>query len=755
MVLLPGIRGISAVPLPDISWYPQARLDTNTGIAIIGILRAARPQQIMNQEEQTVQELFSPRGVVIIGASNKPGKLGYAVAENMLESGYSGEIHYVNPKGGELFGQPIYRDAGEVPEPADLAVILIPAPYVPSALEDCGKRGIPYAIIGSGGFSESGEEGRALENRALEIARRYGIRVIGPNCVGYIDTHIPINTSFLPVDNPLPGEIAFISQSGAICDIIIDLTRGEGYGLSRLLSIGNQMDLKEADLLAPTAADPHTKVIAMYLEGVHDGQQFIREASRVTPEKPVVVMKVGRSESARAAVASHTGALAGSDSAYRAAFRRAGIQRAVRSEELFDWARVLAWAPPAAGKRMAVLTNAGGCGAITTDALVDHGLELAELSDETRQKLQRRLPEAASTSNPVDMLAQAGPEEFSGCLEDLLEDDGVDGVLAILPAPPVSTPEEIASSLLKVIRDADKPVLQIFMGEELILRAVEVFREAQVPYFRFPEQAASAMSALYQRSRLLRRPAPEWVEVSSAGREDAQRVLDSAVAGVDGFLDPGTVSLLTKAYGIPQPPETIVRSEQEALDEAAKMGFPVVLKVVSADIPHKSDVGGIALDIRDEDDVLRAYRQVTTQPLEKVPGAHVEGVLLQKMLPEGQEVIVGAVRDPQFGPLLMFGAGGVEVEALGDVAFGLTPVERSEVLAMMDDTWAGRKLKGYRGYPACDREAVIDVLARIGKMMEDLPALAELEINPLRVFPGEGGVVAPDLRARIVRQSAP
>lgn len=701
-----------------------------------------------------MQALFTPKGVVVIGASSTPGKLGYSVAQNMLESGYQGKVHYVNPKGGELFGQQIHTSVMDVPDPADLAVILIPAHYVPASLEECGKRGIPFVIIGSGGFSESGPEGEELEGQALAIAREYGIRVIGPNCVGYIDTHLPINTSFLPVESPNPGNIAFISQSGAICDIIIDLTRGQGYGLSRLLSIGNQMDIKEAELLAPTAADPHTRVIAVYLEGVHDGAHFIREASAVSAEKPVVVMKVGRSESGRAAVASHTGALAGSDNAYEAAFRRAGVLRAMRSEELFDWSRVLAWAPLPRGRRMAILTNAGGCGAITTDTLVDHGLELAQFSADTRKSIQSRLPDAANTSNPVDMLAQAGPGEFSLNLKDLLADDGVDGVMVLLPPPPVSSPEEIAKALIPVIREAKKPVLATFMGEELIIDAVRVFMSEQIPCFRYPEQAASAMAALYTRSQYLQRPAPEWVKLTDVDKKKAREMLEQAVIGGDCFLDPGSVSKIAEAYGIPLPPEKVVRSEKEAVEEAEKMGFPVVLKVVSADIPHKSDVGGIALNIQDEAGVKEAYNRVTTLPLEKVPEAKIEGALLQKMLPEGQEVIVGAVRDPQFGPLLMFGSGGVEVEALGDVAFGLTPVDRLEVLDMLDQTWAGRRLKGYRGFPACDREAVVDVLARIGKLMEDFPEISELEINPLRVFPGEDGAVAPDLRARVTRSGS-
>jgi len=436
--------------------------------------------------------LLSPRGVAVIGASQNPNKLGYGVARNLVVSGYPGAIHFVNPGGGYLFDRPLHPDVGSVPDPVDLAVIMIPAQSVPEVLEACGKRGIGFAIVGSGGFSETGEEGIRLEQQCMEIAQSYGIRVLGPNCIGYLDTHLPIDTSFLPLPGPIKGDIAFLSHSGAICEAVIDWARGQGFGLSRLLSLG-----------APTAADPNTRVIAMYLEGVGDGEKFIEQARKVTLDVPVVAIKVGRSEGGRAAVVSHTGALAGRDVAFDAAFRKAGVIRARHSEEMFDWARALAWCQPPSGPNMAVLTNAGGPGVIAADALDDNGLRLAKLADHTRDELSAFLPQAASLKNPVDMLAGAGPREYADSLRLLLADDGVDGIIVILPPPPVTTAAEVAGAIIPVIQTATKPVLIALMGEELIAHAARLFRGARIPDYRFPCIACAlrTLNPAYQTNR--------------------------------------------------------------------------------------------------------------------------------------------------------------------------------------------------------------------------------------------------------------
>lgn len=696
-----------------------------------------------------LEALFSPSGVVVVGASQNPAKLGFGVARNLVVSGYRGAVHFVNPHGGRLFDRPIHPDIKSVPDPVDLAMILIPGEAVPKALDDCGRRGIRAAIIGSGGFREVGEEGRALEERCLEIAHKYEMRVLGPNCIGLLDTHLPIDTTFLPLPGPIPGDIAFLSHSGAICEAVIDWARGQGFGLSRLVSLGNQMDLTEGDLLGPTAADPHTRVVAMYLEGVGDGQKFVEQARRVTRSKPVVAIKVGRSESGREAVASHTGALAGRDVAFGAAFRKAGIIRAESSEEMFDWARALAWCPLPRGRRMAVLTNAGGPGAIAADALEANGLQMAELNPDTRAALREILPAAASVRNPVDTLASAGPAEFAGCLSALLADDGVDGVMIILPPPPMTTASAVAGALVPMIQSSHKPVVLALMGEDLIVQAARLLRQAHIPDYRFPERAASALRVLAVRAEQLAAPASPHRRPRRIRRQAAEEILGSAERGKQGFLGASAAAEILAAYGLRAPSSYLARTPEDAAAAARRIGFPVVLKAVSPDLPHKSDAGGVLLDLASGEAVTEGFRRVRQAVRSSVSQARLQGVLVQKMLPLAQEVIIGAVRDPQFGPLLMFGSGGVEVEGLNDVAFAIGPLERGEAEALIDSTWAGRRLGGYRNLAPADREAVIDAVVRVAQLAVDFPQISELEINPLRVFAEGQGALALDVRIRV------
>jgi acetyl coenzyme A synthetase (ADP forming)-like protein len=699
--------------------------------------------------------LLAPRGVVVIGASHDPVKLGYGVARNLVVSGYPGAIHLVNPRGGSLFDMPLYPELASVPDPVDLAVIMIPAASVPAALEDCGRRGIRYAIVGAGGFRETGEQGAKLEARCLDLAHAYGLRVLGPNCIGYLDTHLPIDTSFLPLPGPIQGEIAFLSHSGAICEAVIDWARGQGFGLSRLVSLGNQMDLNEGDLLPATAADPNTHVVAMYLEGIGDGPSFIESARQVTRDKPVVAIKVGRSDAGRAAVASHTGALAGEDQAFDAAFRKAGVIRARHSEEMFDWARALAWCPLPTGPCMAVLTNAGGPGAIAADALEENGLRLARLADATRETLAGFLPEAASLRNPIDMLAGAGPREYADALRLLLDDGNVDGIIVILPPPPVTTAAEVAGAIIPVIRSAAKPVVVALMGEELIAHAAQLFRMARVPDYRFPERAASALRVLHLRSQQISRIEEPYEPASDVDPERAESILQSARRGVGGFLDADNSLALIDSYGLTVSRQRAVESIYQALAEAEDLGYPVVLKINSADIPHKSDLGGVALDLRSPADLKAAFARLSERANTALPKLDEAGFILQPQARPARDVIVGFARDDQFGPLLMFGSGGVEVEALGDVAFALAPLTRGEAKQMMEATIAGLRLRGMRGQPPADTEAVIDALCRLGQLALDFPNLQEVEINPLRVFEGKGGALALDVRARIAVPAEP
>lgn len=691
-----------------------------------------------------LEQLFSPRGVAVIGASRNPAKLGYGVARNLVMSGYTGELHFVNPKPGQLFDRPVYTDVADVPDPVDLAVVIIPAPAVPAAIEACGRRGIKVIIVGSGGFRETGAEGAALEARCLEIAGRYGLRILGPNCIGYLDTHLPIDTTFLPLPGPIPGDIAFLSHSGAICEAVIDWARGQGFGLSRLVSLGNQMDLTESDLLPSVAEDANTRVVVMYLEGVEHGRMFIEQALAVTRAKPVVAIKVGRSALGRAAVASHTGAMAGEDAAYAAAFRKAGVIRSSTSEETFDWARALAWCPLPKGRRMAVLTNAGGPGAIAVDALEAGGLDQASFSKATISRLAGQLPAAASLHNPVDMLASAGPLEYAECLSALLEDEGVDGVMVILPPPPMSTAAEVAGAIIPVIRSTTKPVVVALMGEELIAHAARLFRQAHIPDYRFPERAASALKVLADRAEQLAAPQESPWEPVGIEAGLARRLISECEVSASGFTGGAVAAQVLAAYGIHCALQTRVTTAEEAIAAAHNLGYPVALKVESPEVTHKSDVGGVLLNLSEDDAVAEAFASVAQS-------GGAAGAIVQRMAGPGQEVILGMVRDAQFGPLVMFGSGGVEVEGLQDVGFGLAPLGRGEALALIESTWAGRRLAGYRSIPPSDREAVLDAVVRLGQLGMDQPEVMEIEINPLRVGREGQGAVVLDARMRLDR----
>ncbi|HIE56964.1 MAG TPA: CoA-binding protein, partial [Anaerolineales bacterium] len=658
--------------------------------------------------DPSLAPFFNPKGVVIIGASGDPTKLGYGLSRNLVQSNYPGAVHFVNPKGGTLLGCPIHPSVAEVPDPVDLAAVLIPARFVPDALHACGKRGIRAAIVGSGGFREVGPEGAALEAEIVAIAREYGIRLLGPNCIGLLDTHLPIDTTFLPPPGPTPGDVAFISHSGAICAAVIDWARGQGYGISRLVSLGNQADVSETDVLEPVAEDPFTHVLGLYLEGVKDGPRFVENARRVALKKPIIALKVGRFEAGRQAVASHTGALAGQEEAYNAAFRRAGVLRAQTSEGMFDRARALAWCPLPKGRRVAVLTNAGGPGVTAADALEGFGLELAQINETTRSALAEVLPPAASLRNPIDMLASASPKQFAESLRILLTDPGVDSAMVIYPSPPMFTSGAVAKAIIPIIQNSDKPVVAAVMGERLIQEAVEHLRAAHIPEYRFPERAAAALAALVQRSEALRYAQAEPILLDDADKSAVEKILETCPQ--EGFLPAEAGEQILAAYGIPTAPMVLARSRDDVLVCTRQTGFPVAMKVASPDIPHKSDVGGVALNLQDEAEALAGWDTIMQRVLAAHPKARVEGVHIQRMIPQGQEVITGTVQDVQFGPLVMFGSGGVEVEGLKDVAFALAPLTSLDADYLLKNTWAGQKLAGFRNLPPADRTAVLDAL---------------------------------------------
>jgi acetyltransferase len=686
---------------------------------------------------------FKPRGVVVIGASTSPEKLGYGVARNIVQSGYQGAIHFVSQKQGELFGKLVYEGLSQVPEPIDLAILIVSPDATPKIIEECGQRGIRAAIILSSGFREVGAAGLALEQQCLQVAREHNIRLLGPNCIGAIDTHFPLDTSFLQPPLPAQGHIGFISHSGAFCAAIIDWSRKQGFGFSQIISLGNQVDVNETDALAALADDEQTRVIVLYMESVSDGRRFVEVAHEVTRHKPVIALKVGRFEAGQKAAASHTGALAASDTAFDAAFEKSGILRADSSEQMFDWARAVADCPLPGGSRpsrldqpgIAILTDAGGPGVIAADALEQNGLRLAQLTASTLEALSAQLPAAANIHNPVDMLASASPDTYAACLQLLLEDNQVDGVLIIVPPPPMFNAEDVAKRLIEVLDSSSsnslKPIAVALMGSTLIERARSILENARIPTYPFPERAASALGALFKRGEYLdgvqRLPTLEIVEKSEV----------SSLGSPDDLL---------AMYGIETLPVTVACSVDEAILIANEIGYPVVMKIASPDILHKSDVGGVIVDIQDANALRRAYTQMVERVNVAKPEARIEGVYLQRQIPGGQDVIVGAVRDPQFGPLMMFGSGGVEVEGLKDVAFALAPLNQAEAEKMICKTWAGKKLKGFRHLPAADEASVIDVLIKLSHLILASESIQEIEINPLRVL--RKGAVALDVRVR-------
>ncbi|MBI5962373.1 MAG: acetate--CoA ligase family protein [Chloroflexi bacterium] len=676
---------------------------------------------------------FKPRGVVVIGASTSPEKLGYGVARNLIQSRYKGAVHFVSQKSGTLFDRPLYTNLNDVPDPVDLAILIVPTQVTPQTIEDCAKRGIKAAIIVSAGFREVGAEGAALEQQCVDVARKHGVRLLGPNCIGTLDTHLPLDTTFLQPPMPAQGGIGFISHSGAFAAAIVDWAREQGFGFSQIVSLGNQADVNETDVLPEVAKDEHTRVIVLYMESVSDGAKFVHAASEVTKHKPVIALKVGRFEAGQKAAASHTGALAGSEAAFDAAFAKAGILRADTAEQMFDWARALEDCPLPRGKRMAILTNAGGPGVIAADSLETNGLLLSQLTESTLRALSSYLPPSSSVHNPVDMLASASPESYATCLKILLQDENVDGVLVILPPPPMFKTENVAEKVIEVIGNFDKPVVVALMGSTLVEEANKVFQRAHVPTYPFPERAASALGALAKRAEYLNGLQHLPTLELNKSKSEVRRLR--------------TPEELIASYGITTTPIKLARDENEAVTIANELGFPVVMKIASPDILHKSDIGGVLLNIKSAEEALSGYATLLERAKKAMPLARIEGVHVQRQIPEGQEVIVGAVRDPLFGPLIMFGSGGIEVEGLKDVAFALAPLNQTEAQEMIRKTWAGRKLKGFRSIPPVDEESVIDVLVKLSLLAYEHPEVDEIEINPLRVL--QKGAVAVDVRVRL------
>ncbi|MCE5208235.1 MAG: acetate--CoA ligase family protein [Chloroflexi bacterium] len=691
-----------------------------------------------------IQYFFRPHGVALIGASSNPEKLSYGVLENMSRYGYEGGIYPVNPKGGDILGFNTYADISLTPDPVDLAVIMIPAPLVPATLEACGKRGLKAATIISGGFREVGEEGAELERQCLQIARQYNMRLIGPNCVGTVDLYSGMNTTFIR-GLPEKGNIGFISQSGAMCGAVIDLVKETGIGFTHFVSMGNEMDVDETDMIDFLNDDPHVKVIAAYIEAIRNGERFIQVARRVGRQKPIVMLKAGRSEAGEKAVSSHTGSLAGTYTAYQTAFKQAGVIEARSAQELFDIAVALANQPLPAGKRALIVTNAGGPTALASDSIADSGYRLANLHEETKQALRKRLNPAAQVSNPIDMLGSANPEEYAMGIEAGIHDENIDVILPVNVPTSLVNPEDIADSIADAVEKTNKTVLVCLMGSSSIQEARRILHRRHIPIYTSPEQLGPVLAAMDRYKDWLAQPEEPQPVLSGIETKTARAYFNSASS--EKFWGESTVRPLLETYGIPLIPGAAAKTPDEAVTTASKLGYPVVMKVISPDILHKSDAGGIRLNLKSMEEIKNGFESIMESCHGYKKDARIEGVLVEKMAAKGTEIIIGMRRDPQFGPLMMFGLGGIYVELFTDIAFRITPLNRSTARQMILETRAGALLTGLRGQTPADVDAVVDILLRLAQISIDFPDISEIEINPLLVYEKGKGALALDARA--------
>jgi len=685
---------------------------------------------------------FSPKGVAIIGASQDPNKLSHGILKNMTLYGYQGGIYPVNPKADQILGLTAYADISAVPDPLDLAVVVLPAPMTPAVLRACGERGIKAVIIISGGFKEVGGSGIQLEKDCREIIESYNMRLIGPNCVGTMDLYTGLNTTFIE-GMPAKGPIGFVSQSGAVCGGVVDLIAEKGIGFSHFASLGNELDVNETDMIAYFGDHPQVKVIAAYVEAIEHGDRFMQVVSQVSRHKPVVLLKAGRTDAGAKAVSSHTGSLAGAYAAYRAAFKQSGVIEVDDIPSLFDVAWSLSCQPLPKGNRVAIFTNAGGPAALASDSLATHGFTLGEIPPGKQRQLMQKLNPSAQAANPVDMLGGAEDHEFDHGFQVLRDEPNIDVFLPMLVPQALVNPADIARAIVKNARKTEKTTLACMVGERSLTEARAILHGNEVPLSTDPAVPGKVLGAMQAYRTWLNQSNPPVYKLTGVDRQTtAERLL-----GAEGFtLGEAETRPIMADYGLNLVPGELAADADQALKIAEKLGYPVVVKIVSPQILHKSDQGGIALNL-DSDAELRAAIDTMREKISRaLPEANIKGYLVQKMAPKGMEVIVGMQRDPSFGPLMMFGLGGVYVELFKDVGFGVAPMARHQAHDMINATKAGQLLRGYRGGPTYDVEAVVDVIMRLSQLALDHPRIAEVEVNPLLVLPESNGTMVLDAR---------
>jgi acetyl coenzyme A synthetase (ADP forming)-like protein len=698
-----------------------------------------------------LDHFFNPNSVAVVGASHDPIKVGHAVFRNMISFGFKGVVYPINPNAENLLGHKCYPSVTQVPGDVDLAVIVVPAKSVPNVMRECAAKRIDSVIVISAGFKETGPEGAELEREVGGIARENGVRVLGPNCLGLVVPAVGVNASFAP-GMPTAGNVSLMSQSGALATAILDWALDQGVGFSKFVSFGNGLDIDTLDLLRAWKDDHDTSVIVAYVEGLRDGSEFMNIAREVTAVKPVIVLKSGGTAAGARAVSSHTGSLAGSEQAYEAAFHQTGVIRANSIGDLFDYALAFAYQPLPTGPGTAIVTNAGGPGIMATDACERSGiLHLASPDKSTVDRLREKLPPAANFYNPIDVLGDADADRYRFAMENVLADSNVNAVVALLAPQAMTQVEQTAQAIYEAAKEGAKPVLACMMGGQK-MRAGERFLDAhRIPSYAYPEQAVGALAHMVRYRERLGEPEPEIVHFEVDG-EKARQVF--AAVRAESRVNLGEVEAreVLSAYGFRVPEARLAHSGDEAVQMAEGIGYPVVMKISSPDILHKSDIGAVRVGVADPMQVADTFDLIMLRSQRYMPNAELRGVLVQEMIRGGKEVILGVSRDPQFGPLIMFGLGGIYVEVLKDVSFRVAPLDRRQATQMIHEIRGAPLLGGVRGERPADTDAIIDALLRLSQLTADFPEIVEMDVNPLAALEPGRGVVAIDSRITIAEQ---
>jgi acetyltransferase len=682
-----------------------------------------------------LETLLYPKAIAVIGASRNPDKVGYAVLANLVNNGFKGPIVPVNLDADEILGLKCYKSLGEYKDPIDLSIIMVGGKYVKDALQSSIKAGAKSVIVITAGFKEVGVAGAKAEQELVEICRAGGVRMVGPNCLGVLNTDHHMNATFAP-SVPPPGKISVISQSGALCVAILDWAAEQKLGLGKVISFGNKADLNEVDFIQTLAEDKETKVIAGYLESIKEGNKFLRIAEQAAAIKPVVILKVGITPAGAKAASSHTGSLAGADMAYGAAFKRAGVIRAENFEALFDYATAFAMQPLPNGERVAVITNAGGPGIMAADAAESSGLKMVSPSKESDAKLRAFMPAAGAFGNPIDVIGDADPDRYVKAFEVMQDDETIDAIVVVVTPQNMTKPLELAEKLGAASRrgGSKKPMLAVFMGGTEVAAAKEKLMALGIPNYPSPDRAVTALRAMCDYAAWKRRPA-RMVTRFPVNRRRVDRIINAQERS--GITQIGEVEAkeILRAYDFNVLGGQLAQNDDEAVEIAERIGYPVVLKISSPDIIHKSDFGGVRINLANAEQVRDAFDLMMLRIQKRAPKAYLRGGFVEKMGQRGREVILGMTRDPQFGPMLMFGLGGIFVEVMKDVTFHLAPITAEEAMQMLKGTRSYALLQGARGQAPVDLEAIAGALQRISQLVTDYPEIMELDINPFIVGP--------------------